>query len=451
MICEICRHCGLCEGDGKSSADEKMTILSAGILPFKARGGEIADSKVCIAVDIGTTTIAAACYSLSTQECLESVSSVNPQRAFGNDVVSRIQFALSGGAKKLRDCVVCEVNSLLSRLLAKTSLKLPRGFRPETTCLCITGNTTMLSLAFALDVSSLALAPFSPPSTFGKYFLYGDFISGARISFPALSPDTPLFVPHCAGAFFGADAICTLVACGFGKDDKVKIAADVGTNCEMALQLPTGKIICTASAAGPAFEGCGIEFGMSAKEGAIASAAIKDDGFGNKAFEFSVIGKTMAKGICGTGLLSALSVLLTLDLVDKSGEIKNESGVILLRDGVTLSQKDIRALQLAKSAVKTGLDFLVEKCPDGVAVEFFLAGGFGTTMKIEDATSISMIPHRIEKNAVAAGNTALSGAAAIMLESEMKERALRIFKNAECVNLADLSDFQERFISNLDF
>lgn len=451
MICEICRHCGLCEGDGKGSNDEKMTILSAGILPFKARGGDLADSKVCIAVDIGTTTIAAACYSLSTQECIESVSSVNPQRAFGNDVVSRIQFALSGGAKRLRDCVVSEVNSLLSRLLAKTSLKLPRGFRLEITCLCITGNTTMLSLAFSLDVSSLAFAPFNHPSTFGKDFLYGDFISGARLPFPAISPDTPLFVPHCAGAFFGADAICTLVACGFGADDSVKIAADVGTNCEMALQLQTGKIICTASAAGPAFEGCGIEFGMSAKEGAIAGAEIKDDGFGNKVAEFNVIGRGRAKGICGTGLLSSLSVLLSLDFVDKSGEIKSKNSLLLLRDGVTLSQKDIRALQLAKSAVKTGLDFLVEKCPENAAIEFFLAGGFGTTMKIEDALAISMIPHRLEKNAVAAGNTALSGAASIMLESDMKARAEKIFKKAECVNLADLSDFQERFISNLDF
>lgn len=455
MLCEKCHHCGLCEGDGKSEDSSNMQISVDGLLPFEPCGGAIADARICIAVDIGTTTIAASSYAMSSEKRLSYVCAVNEQRSFGKDVLSRIAFSSEAhngilGQQILHEKIVLQINALLSKLISQTTFLLPRGFRVEVAEIAITGNTTMLSFAFNLDATPLATAPFTPPSLFGASFLYGDFLASVRVPFAPVPLSTPIFVPPCISAFVGADTVCALTACGFGADNSARMLADVGTNCEMAIQSSAGKITCTASAAGPAFEGYGISAGMSAASGAIADVSVHSDGLGGKALACSVIGGARAKGICGTGLLSALGAFLELGLLSFDGAISGDADRILLRDGVFLLQSDIRAVQLAKSAVKTGLDFLLERAGENAGIQkFFLAGSFGTKLKITDAVKIKMIPSQLAPVALSAGNAALSGAAAVLLRKELRVCAKKIAENAECVNLAEVSDFQERFLSNL--
>ncbi len=456
MLCEKCHHCGLCEGDGLNAKnDASMRIVRSIILPFEP--SEKDEFGLGIAIDIGTTTIVCASYSLCDEKQLSLVSQANKQRKYGSDVLSRIQFASNSpdGAKILHDTIALQINSLLSRLLSLTALKLSRGMRVQVSRVVVTGNTTMLSIALSKSLSSLSIAPFTPPSFFDMEVLYSDFIKDTKLPFSAIPLTTPLYFPPIISAFVGADTVCAMVATGFGLTSKPKMLADIGTNCEMAIQTKEGEIICTASSAGPAFEGGGVSFGMSATEGAIASSAIKDDTLGGKSIEYTVIGKGRAKGICGTGLLSVIHSFLELGLIDNYGTIQGENiEKILLRDGVSLLQDDIRSIQLAKAAVRTGLDYLssYEKSEKNKSdMSLYLAGGFGTAVDISDVVSLGMIEPLLKDNAVAVGNAALAGSVAILLRDEYKMRAKEIAKKAKSVNLATIASFQDSFINNINF
>ena len=246
----------------------------------------------------------------------------------------------------------------------------------------------MLSIAANVPVAALASYPFEPVSLFGNFYKLKDIVSDTRLPYFPIDPSTPVFIPACISAFVGADTVCAMLDSGFGLfDKKGRVLADVGTNCEMAIQTPSGKIICTSSAAGSAFEAAGIKEGMSACEGAIASSYIKN----NNIF-YRVIGGGKARGICGTGLLSVINSLVQTGKIEKNGAIVSNLDYIELCDNVKLYQSDIRNFQLAKAAVYSGLSYLIKEISFDEKYSLYLAGGFGTKLNVNEAINLKMIP-----------------------------------------------------------
>ena len=495
MLCKICRHCGLCEGDGSFvekniSVEKTCSDIPAG-----------KDSLLCeagIAVDIGTTTVAAAAFQLKTGKFLFSEGAENPQRRAGSDVMARISFAVSKDketAEKnllfLKNEIVSCVETLCRNLFEKVSFSFlsDRAGRAHLSKIVITGNTTMLSLFLGLDVSGLAAFPFKSPSDFGFTK------SGSEIFTSDFLKNAEVFFPPAPSAFFGSDAFCSAIACifkegGFGIQsggicdsnadiepgtnsnadigsgtnsaasslfNKNVFICDAGTNCEMAVWSPRlKKIFTTSSAAGPAFEAQGIECGMSSSCGAVEKVSFDGD-----MAKLSVIGGGEPCGICGSGLLSAVSAFYKKEIISADGTFAGDSSgdKFFLSEKVCLSQNDIRNFQLAKSAVRTGLDVLIDRAGAASSSEgnvLFLCGGFGSHLNVKDALVTGMIPDLFGKNGERAfnmGNTALYGASLFLtdgtLDGSICKKICGLFKDSEYINLSEDEGFQELFIKNL--
>lgn len=480
-----------------------MQIVTEGAMPLIPETAEQDSSPadIGLAVDIGTTTIAASAYLRSTRQRLAVAAAQNQQVRYGYDVIHRVSYAMrpplagsttvmaDSGAVVLHNTVISQLEKMFTQVLAASASSLPRGVRPLVSSIVITGNTTMLSLAVGVPVNGLAAAPFTPASLFGMDTTWGALRSGtvvpgsgrADMSSPeqlqlfqssAISEDTPVYVPPCIGAFIGADTVCAMLDAGFPvpgssleRDDLLPdespltaplLLADVGTNCELALYMPAvegqnSRLVCTAAAAGPAFEAANISCGMSSVNGAIDRVTLE-----NGKFSCHVIGGGTAKGLCGSGVLSFVALLYKNGYIDKGGTIikgasRNGDGsaCIELTPAVRLAQQDIRNLQLAKSAVRTGIQYLLEKTSS--LPIFSIAGGFGTTLSVEDAVLIGLFPKELCSHCIHLGNAALAGASALLFSKTLRDKASRIAGKAYQVNLAAVPGFQQRFLGAIDF
>jgi len=417
-----------------------------------------------ISVDIGTTTIVVTSWSLSNRNILSIVAEKNLQYKYGTDVINRINAAikLENGQKQLHDTIINQLEKMFSAALSISSQKLMRGFRPSVSKIVITGNTTMLSFVANLSVEKMSSMPFEPASKFDFEIEWGK-LSNSKIS--VIPSDTKVYFPPIVSAFIGADTVCALLCVDFSFDDENPILmADIGTNSEIALFLPKtensdSKILCTAAAAGPAFEAANISFGMPAISGAIDKIKIEND-----EIVVNTIENTLAKGICGSGLISSISAFLENDFIDKDGRIKDEfEGKIDLTNTISINQNDIRNFQLAKSAVKTGIEYLIDKINfinnkklylSNELLEktdFILAGGFGSKIDLEESSKIGLIPRNLIFRTKQIGNAALFGAAALLFSEKLKKKAKKIAEKAIQINLAAIPDFQNRFLTNLSF
>lgn len=456
----------------------------------------LSPASIGIAVDVGTTTIVVSVWTLEKRKHLATVADKNEQIKYGYDIIRRISFAtrppLTGsatvvetGPSALHYCIICQLEKMFAKAVALAAQKLPRGFRPQVKQIVITGNTTMLSFVCALPVDDMASAPFTPASLFDFSSTWKNVQRGScspqcvildsptpevlqSFDSSVIQAETPVYFPPCIGAFIGADTVCAMIAAGFPvpgqtneNDEKSKsplLLADIGTNSELCLYVPkteirNARIICTAAASGPAFEAANISCGMPAIDGAVDSVSII-----NGKTACHVIGGANAKGLCGSGLVSAAAALFKNKYIDGNGAIihgKSKLGdgsdCIELTPAVYLSQQDIRNLQLAKSAVKTGLEFLMNHIEDGKTPVFCIAGGFGTKLNLNDARTIGLLPENLNENVVQLGNAALSGASALLFSNSLREKARQIKKHSVQVNLAAVPNFQERFLSSIDF
>ena len=421
-----------------------MEIVTSGALPpIPEIQDDVSPSKIVIAVDLGTTTIAVCAVQVCSRSILCVSSEVNAQRKFGADVMSRIERAILGDFEKIRDCVRAQIAKLCSRVLLCASAKLPRAFRPQIERICITGNTAMLSFVRGFDVSSLAKLPFSSPSRFDDSIFWGDLFKNDL----TIPPQTIVDFPPIVGAFVGADTICAMIAAEFSLDCTFpRLLADLGTNSELALFLPatkdsTSKIVCTSCAAGPAFEAANISCGMAGENGAVDFVRVE-----NSKIVPNVIGGGQARGVCGSGLISAVSAFLQTKQISADGEILG-ADFVKIAENVALLQMDVRALQLAKSAVRTGIDFLLKKTP--TFPEFLIAGGFGTRLDFESAKKISLFPQNALPRSL--GNAALFGACALALSKTLRSRATSLSRHSIFVNLAAVPNFQNDFVKNCNF
>lgn len=476
-----------------------MQIQTDGVMPVipEERDSDCPISHIGIAVDIGTTTVAVSAWTLGTREHLATVAAKNAQLRYGNDVIRRISFSIrppltgsaqivESGPSALHYAIIAQLEKMIAQALSLAATKMPRGISPVIASMVITGNTTMLSFVCAVPVRGLAAAPFTPASLFGFTATWNEVRYGRAcvhtedldkptagilqiFNSSVISSEVPVYFPPCIGAFIGADTVCAMLAAGVpvpaeqaseaddGTDAKTPILlTDIGTNSEIVLYLPPtkdarAKILCTSAAAGPAFEAANISCGMSSIEGAIDRAFFQDN-----ELHCHVIGSGNAKGICGSGLVSTVATLYQLHYIDRNGVIKKHvsklgdgTPCIQLTPAVHISQQDIRNLQLAKSAVRTGLQFLYEKAPSEPV--FCIAGGFGSHLSLQDAAVIGLIPQGLEKRCKLLGNAALGGATALLFSPSLREKAARLAKKAYQINLAAVPSFQQRFLSMIDF
>ena len=377
--------------------------------------------QYALAVDIGTTTLAMRLIRLSDGAILSTVASENPQRTMAADVIGRIEGALNGRLELLTSMIQESLHEMEAEAIRLAGLPIQSAdYR------IITGNTTMLYLFTHRSPECLSRAPFQADCLF-------DYWNGRD------------YYPPCAGAFVGADITCALLFSGICSKNDTALLIDIGTNGEIALW-HNGKISCCATAAGPAFEGGGIECGCGSIPGAISSAkAIHGE------ISYTTIENEEAKGICGSGLIDLTAAMLDLEMLDESGILDNDE--IIFSPNAKLTQKDIRQIQLAKGAIAAGIRSLVHHAEITMKdiTALYIAGGFGSHLNLQSAARIGLIPEELLDKAVVLGNASLGGAQRLLLDNGASQRIRDLTQNTECLNLASSPFFSDAFIECMMF
>lgn len=388
-----------------------------------------------VAVDLGTTTIAAQLLDLRTARVLAVCTALNAQARFGADIMSRIDFAvLRRGQEQLTTAVRTQVGQLIGELLRRAE-----AAEEPLRHVVLVGNTVMHHLFCGLSVEPLARLPFVSPNAGLQVFQATEL----GWSLPASVPVR--FLP-CLGSFVGSDLLAGILATGLHTSEALTGLVDLGTNGEILLG-NRDRILCASTAAGPAFEGARISVGMRAATGAIAAVSVRDGGL-----QSHVLGGGQARGVCGSGLVDAVAGALELGWLDGRGRMVGRT-TLPLQPPIELTGADIRELQLAKGAIAAGLRLLLEEwgaTPSEVS-RVFLAGAFGNYINIASARRISLLElpaNRIQP----AGNTALRGAklALFDLPNTGGEYA-DLLKKVRHVPLNEHPRFQEVFVDCLGF
>ncbi len=420
------------------TAERKLNVDKYSKNPLYKKNG--------IAVDIGTTTIAI--NLIRNDGKVFSKSSKNPQTEFGADVISRIERQLAGEGEDLAKTVVNGINSLVNSVCIMANLP-----NSEIDYAVITGNTVMLHLLTKRDCKPLSASPFKAE------YLGGDVYNAGDLGLFLLS-DCSVYLPNCFSAFVGGDISTAILASEMMNSDKTSVLVDIGTNGEMALW-HNSKLYCCSTAAGPAFEGVGIKCGMHGVEGAIDHVNVQN---GN--MEVSVIGNVKPKGICGSGVIDCISAMLKLEVLDETGRIDDENEdfesqivdtdddtLFLIKDDIGIYGKDIRAVQLAKSAICSGVVTLIKE----VGLDFddietlYVAGGFGSFLDIKKAGDIGLIPKELVSKVKVIGNAALQGGCYVLLNSENVDTLKKITEEFSLVELDTSSVFMDSYVENMFF
>lgn len=395
----------------------------------KRDGGRLFD-RLGAAVDIGTTTIAAQLYGPSG--LLAQAGMPNPQGSYGADVVSRIEKSLAGDAAGLAAAVRDAVSWLLKRL-AQTAGE----DAAEIDTLVITGNTAMLYFLTQKNPVTLSRAPFLAD------WLAGEWVRAETLGL--ICQNARVYFPPCISAFVGADIATALLSVGMEASGRPRLLADIGTNGEIVLW-DGQEFVCCSTAAGPAFEGAGLTMGMQGEEGAVCHVELDGD-----ALRVQVIGQGKAQGICGSGVVDAVSCLLQSGRIDGTGYMEEEA--VTLSGDVKITQEDIRMVQLAKSAICAGIKTMLRHA--GLSVgeleELLVAGGFGSFLNLENAVAIGLLSQTEVSKIRVCGNAALEGAADILWNREAAGRVQKLVSMARTVELASDVYFSDCYMEGMLF
>ncbi len=377
-----------------------------------------------IAVDVGTTTVAVQLVDLKSGEVLDLRTALNPQAAWGADVMSRVQLSLHDN--RLTSLIRDSIGYMVADLAGQSSELI--------SSVVLVGNTVMHHLFCGFELETLSHAPFESPFREECVIAAGEL--GWNI--PVASPVRFL---RPLGGFVGSDILAGIVACGIPESDGLVALLDLGTNGEVSLGNKQ-RILCASTAAGPAFEAACISCGMRATTGAISRVFAAGG-----EYSVRVIGNTAPLGICGSGLLDAAAAALNEDWLLPRGRIVDSSRELKLAPGVALTQEDIRELQLAKAAVASGLRLLLKRWGAELSdlKTVFLGGAFGNYLDVESAHRIGLL-EIAPSIVVPSGNTALRGARLALL-SEHFEPSTPI----DHVALASEPGFEDAFIDCVSF
>lgn len=388
-----------------------------------------------VAIDIGTTTIAMQCIEKSTKCVVDTNVGINMQRAYGGDVISRIKASNDGNKDVLQESIHQDLSKGIEKFLDK-------GYEIED--IYISGNTTMIHLFMAYSCEKLGVFPFIPETV--------EAIQTTMVLKEKLV--LPVHIMPGISAFVGADIVAGMLACDMDQSDKVSVLIDLGTNGEMAIGNKK-RMIVTSTAAGPAFEGGNISRGCASIGGAIHAIALE----GRNVAKLETIYEKEPIGICGTGVVDITSELLRVELIDETGRLDDDyfdDGFVLYKskeDSIVFTQKDIREIQLAKSAIRAGLEVLILEF--GVTYEdidkVYLAGGFGCKMDIKKGVFLGMFPEELEDKMEAIGNSALEGCILYAMDENARNRADAIEKTAKEVNLSETKQFNDLYMEYMFF
>ncbi len=427
---------------GLESEKEGKKAVNTGFTAFSS-------AEYDIAVDLGSTTLAAVLTDLSGT-VLAQAAAVNSQRAYGADVISRIQASVAGKRDQLKACICRDLEELFQTLIRQ------QGKSVRISRIAIAGNTAMLHLLRGYSCKKLGQVPFEPVNLELECLDYEELfadIDGCRGSRVYLLPGM--------SAFIGADITAGLYSSGFwqASEQEAVFFADLGTNGELAFGSRAGFVTASA-AAGPAFEGGRLSCGVPGIPGAISRVS-----YLYHRIRVQTVGQKKPCGICGTGALEAAAALLQEGLMDAGGLLAPElfeSGMVLARreDGssICLTQSDIREIQMAKAAIRAGIEILLKKYQevyqkDGrvQAERVYLAGGFGYYLSAETAAAIGLFPEEWKGRAVSCGNTSLKGAVAFLSNPSCRQELEKIRAKNQGIRLESEPDFEEIYMRNMDF
>jgi len=423
------------------------------------------DGSYGLAVDIGTTTVAGYLCDLQTGEVLATEAILNPQVAYGEDVISRINYAATepDGLATLNSAIVDGIGKIIASSTRK--VQLAAGDISEVT---VVGNTAMHHIFLNLNPECLTKSPFVPTIAKSLDIKSRDLGIG-------LDRSTNVHILPIEAGFVGADNVGVLIAEEPYNQDEMVLIIDIGTNGELVMG-NREKLFCASCAMGPAFEGANIEFGMRAAPGAIERVAIDRQSLEAK---FKVIGNdewntasssVKAKGICGSGIVDAIAEMVKAGIIEKSGRFNRQlvsPRLIITDEGpafviawatetslgrdITVSIDDVRAVQLAKGAMYAGVRILMEKLGVTELDKVILAGAFGSYINKENALAIGLFPDCALERVYSVGNAAGEGARLALISLDKRREAEEIARKVEYVELTVEPEFQKYFVDALQF
>lgn len=440
-------------------------------IPAALRGGRRVDATVCggavvdirprsgfrplgAAVDIGTTTLSARLCDLESGATLGECRALNPQTKYGGDVAARISFAMerADGPAALRRAAVDKLNEMIAGLAADAGAVCD---------VALAGNPTMIHIFFGVDPAGLAAAPFAP------VFSDGIETSAREAGLTAVHPNARLRALPGVSAYVGADTVGAALAAGLTRPGPTCLLVDIGTNAEIFLRTPKGLSACSA-AAGPAFEGAGLECGTWARPGALQHIALAPE------LSTATIGGGAPDGICGSAVFDLVAELRKTGALEAGGRIAPENlrpefgslrrmftraggqprFVIAAKGrGTYFSQRDVRQVQLAKSAIRTGIEILLRRMgvKPGELKSIIVAGLLGNSLRAENVIASGLFPEAPAARIKYAGNAAIEGAAMTLLDERRWNEARRLARETRYVELSGDREFEERFTGFLGF
>ncbi len=409
-----------------------------------------------VAVDIGTTTVVAKLIDMTDGRCLATEAALNPQTRFGDDVVSRINYARPDRhLAELHSLIITCINGLIRKLCRQADVGASSIYEA-----CIVGNTTMNHIFLQFPVEQLGQAPYRAWSTDAHD------VSPVQVGID-MNPEGNVHCVENIAGFVGADTTAVALAVEMDRIEDATLVVDIGTNGEIVLGTRE-RLYAASCAAGPALEGARITHGSRAAEGAIEAVVANDD------LSLDVIGNTPPRSICGSGLIDAVAVLLDLGVIDATGRFVDRQSLpehlpesirsrVLEHDGqpafcltfdaqnsrpgVILTQRDVREVQLAKAALRAGIRILLSQfdMTDLNVDRILLAGAFGNYIRPRSAVRIGLLPNVPLDRIRSVGNAAVMGARMLLISDEGRERAAKLARGMQYVEIAHEKDFSDVF------
>lgn len=408
----------------------------------------LSDGRFGIAVDIGTTTVAVYLCDLSCGTVCDTRAFVNPQEAFGADVISRIDKIMRDKTALTaeRNAIISALNGAIAEMIKENNID-----KNDVRACVIGGNTVMEHIACGVDPSPIAVSPFRTPTLFDN----ARFDAG-KLGID-IADDGVCLISPCFASYVGGDIALGIVASDTDISPDTTLFLDIGTNGEIVLSVGGRLYLCSA-AAGPAFEGAGIECGCAGVDGAVCAVMYSDG-----VLTVTTVGNAAPCGICGSGLIDATAVMLEMGVIDETGAFNDEmpddvlkyvrDGRFYLTDNVYVSAVDVRQIQLAKAAVCAGILTLMHRCgiEEKDIARVVLAGGFGSHINARSASAIGLIPGSLYKKAVFAGNTAGVGAVMSLCDDDARHRLALLCDRSEYTELSTDKYFAQEYINQMAF
>lgn len=446
-----------------TKATSEMTVVTFRDEIIDIEAGNTKSKNYGLAVDIGTTTLACYLVNLNDGDQVTAVAKTNSQAIYGSDVLSRIRYSnKADGLRELHRRIKTDINDMIKEVCDKGMIKHDNIYK-----MVLVGNPCMEHIFEGINPVSLGKKPYAP-------IMRGIVQAKAKHLGITINKEGVVFFLPLVSGFIGADAVAMTLVCRMDESDDNRLAIDIGTNTEIVLSTKRKLMACSA-AAGPAFEGAHIKYGMRATDGAIDKVKIDNE------IKINVIGNVPAKGICGSGLIDAVAELLKTGIIDQKGRILgreklpphlspglrervfstdegNQFEIVKpdeSYDGqpIYLTQKDIRELQLAQGAIAAGIRFLLKE--SGISMsevsEVFLAGAFGNFISIKNAVRIGLIPQVPLNKVRFVGNTAGEGARLALLSERLMKKAESISEKVRYVELSDRKEFLDLFVESMVF